>query len=95
MTAPQPEATDSQELFDAVKNLVGIYFKRVPAADTDPEQLTDLITEGLSDEFARLCEIERTHDALVEAAHDGGFVDLTDALAHASDGQVGKFGGAS
>lgn len=86
-------ATDTQELHDAVKNLVGIYFKRVPVTDTDPEQLTELIAEGLSDEFVRLCEIERTHDALVEEAQLGGFADLTDALAHASDGQVGKFGG--
>lgn len=90
-----PVTTDTQELHDAVKNLVGIYFKRVPAADTDPEQLVDLITEGLSDEFVRLCEIERLADALVKEARRGGFVDLMDALAHASDGQVGKFGGAS
>jgi hypothetical protein len=87
--------TDSQELFDAVKNLAGIYFKRVPAADMDQEQLADCITEGLGDEFSRLCDIERTHNALAEEAERGGFVDLTDALAHASDGQVGKFGGAS
>jgi hypothetical protein len=86
--------TDTQELHDAVKNLVRIYFKRVPTANTDPEQLIELIAEGLGDEFARLCEIERAHDALVEEAHRGGFVDLTDALAHASNGQVGKFGGA-
>lgn len=89
-----PSTTDSQELHDAVKNLVGIYFKRVPVADTDPAHLVDLIAEGLGDEFVRLCEIERHCDVLVKEAHRGGFVDLFDALAHASDGQVGKFGGA-
>lgn len=85
---------DLQELFDAVKNLVGIYFARVPVAQLDQEQLADCITEGLGDEFARLWEIERLSEAVAKEAHRGGFVDLYDALAHASAGQVGKFGGA-
>lgn len=93
VTTPEQAATDERELFDAVKNLIAIYFRRVPTADTNPDELTHLIAEGLSDEFKRLCEIERLSEALVKEARRGGFVDLFDALAHASDGQVGKYGG--
>jgi hypothetical protein len=99
MTTTQPDpattyADDMGELYEAVKNLVDLYLNRVPAKELDREQLADCITEGLSDELARLYDIERQHDALAKAATDGGFVDLTDALAHASNGQVGQFGGA-
>lgn len=87
-------ADDFQELNEAVRRLVDLYLDRVPEPEVEREQLAECITQGLSDGVIDLMTTQRAYDALTKAATDGGFVDLTDALAHASNGQVGKYGGA-
>lgn len=52
---------------EAIDNLVSLYFRNVPTAELDGEQLAETVYEGLSDEFDRLYRIE----AAAESAGSG------------------------